>query len=1119
MKKGPNRDSKDLSNNYNTDYLKSTFSDFQDALYFIDPNTNLEEWLVCLSAGKTLFSDSAKSILEDWSKQGSKFIKSEFNSHWKTAQVGNGFVISFFTKAKSYGWNPKKADFTNTIRRIKTQSTPQQTEKPKQNNELLKRWENAKPCTSHVYLDKKGVKPYSLRVNEQGHLLIPSYSDDGLLTGLQWINDVARKQFYKGSDRANPSFHTIQGDSSQGRIFVEGYANGSKIHSITGRTIIVCFDAGMIPKVAKAIGKPDDVVFADNDIKAKDLSILLDSLNSYGTGHKKAYESGLDFYLPTVRGADACDMSESDILALLKKPPVSKLPLLDVYKINSHVHGDKTLDQLFKAVEKETDYKALCELCAAIAHKMTLQTPHVYRVIDIYGQLYDATVGRLSPIQLDFILQRALKDLVRRKDMALDLVKVQSWGKHKAKRVNTLEGLKPEYKGLIIVNAPTGTKKTQIIGNEFIQYAKNKNKLSMSLAHRVSLIADMCNRLKLDSYSDQDRHTIEGVEHLGMCVHSMSKQIFKNFNKRTSHVFIDEVSQVIRSLADSTLEKSQKGQQIFLELKQVIREAECVVVCDASIDQTTIDFLEQCRPNEQFQVFEVLPFNEGKVATICPTESDLLDIAAMKLAEGQGVWIATDSAKWGQSIINSAILEHCENKILIDADSKKLDPKVQAFLANPDEESKKYDLVIASPTISSGVSINHERFAVVAGYFTGYSITPTDAYQMESRVRSAKEFYLCLPTTAHKDNGEQSTIAGTEKIYESENRHYIANDFETLHANIRHKEEQAKLAFSASLLWILEQKKFTLKRSISSKSIYEELRKAEKANQKQLIIDQLINASCISEDEAKELERQSIIDKDLLIAIKAFKIKQGLGYHYTYQLTEQDLELNPSDFRRLNALLGLTSAKNDSDLDTTVQKFDDQRTKACQEIFKNLNRDSTFNLEDAQQIMAYVIQHRFRFSRLGLLPKSYGRIYRNKKGQIFTPKFKIGMRQFNEILSRFGIRTERTKESKNNDSNRLQLTDVVKSVSLLGFNIITNSESETKTSRDNIYKIDSMSWDQALEHARRIASKEAMKPIQVIQQIRHEIALEADLEPINDSPYDSSSVIDPIFIPIHSKYG
>ena len=593
MKKAPTDQSKDFQQNYSIDYLKATLSEFENALYYIDSNTNLYEWIACLSAGKTLFGHTAKSILEDWSKQSSKFNRAKFNSHWKGARQSNSFVISFFNKAKSYGWNPKESNFTNTPRQVIAERTPKQAEKPKQNDELLARWNNAKLCNSHKYLDRKRVKPYNLKVNDQGLLLIPSYSIDGVLTGLQWIDETGRKQFYKGSDRSNPSFHTIHGDSSQGRIFVEGYANGSKIHGITGKTIIVCFDAGMIPKVAKAIGQPNDVVFADNDIRAKDESILLDSFNSYGTGHKKAYESGLNFYLPVLRGADACDMPDDEILNLLSKDPVSKLPLLDIHKINSHLHHEKTLEKLFESVKIETDYQTICELCASIAHRMTLQAPHVYRVIDIYGQLYDATVGRLNPIQLDRILERALRDLQPREKIALEHVKVESWEKHKATRVQTLEGLQPEYKGVVIVNSPTGTKKTQWIGKEFINHAKRHDKTSMSLAHRVSLIADMCNRLELDSYKEQDRSTIEGVEHLGICLHSLSKPTFKHFNSRVSHLFIDEVSQVIRSLTDSNLEKSQKGQQVCLELKKIIRQVECVVVCDASIDQDTLKFFDQ----------------------------------------------------------------------------------------------------------------------------------------------------------------------------------------------------------------------------------------------------------------------------------------------------------------------------------------------------------------------------------------------------------------------------------------------------------------------------------------------------------------------------------------------
>lgn len=1103
MKKAPYQmnDKKPLDKAHcNTDYLKSTLSDFQDALYYIDSNTDLEEWLVCLSAGKTLFGHNSKSILEDWSKQGSQYNKAKFNSHWKGAKSSKGFVISFFNKAKSYGWNPNQKGFTCTARPIN--STPKATEQPKQNNELLTRWNNAKPCSSHKYLDGKGVKPYNLKVNDQGFLLIPSYSTEGFLTGLQWIDEIGRKQFYKGSDRSSASYHTIHGDSSQGRIFVEGYANGSKLHSITGKTIIVCFDAGMIPKVAKAIGQPNDVVFADNDIRTKDQTILLDNFNSYGTGHKKAYESGLNFYLPMVRGADACDMAEDEILNLLNEKPISTLPLIDIYKINSHLHSRKTKDQLFKALLNERDYQTICELCASIAHNMMLQVPHVYRVIDIYAQLFDSTVGRLNPIQLDMIIKRALKDSIHREDIALSLVKVKSWGRHKANRVKTLENLNPTYKGVIIVNSPTGTKKTQLMGRGIINEAKQKNKVSLSLAHRVSLIADVCNNLKVDSYKDQDKNSIESVEHLGMCMHSMTKSIFRSFNNRVTHLFIDEVSQVVRSIADTNLEKDKKAQAICVELKKVIKQAECVVACDASIDQATLSFLEECRPNEQFQIFEILPFNENKVATTLQNESELLDLVAREIAEGKGVWLTTDSANWGKSVIDSVVLNHCENKIFIDAESKKTDPNVKAFLENPNEESKKYDLVIASPTISSGVSINHDQFPIVAGYFTGYSVTPTDAYQMLGRVRKAKDFYLCLSDRGYVNIGEQSHILGTEKIFEVENKTFKASNFEKLHADIRHKEEQSKFDFSASLLWILKQKRFTLKRGVLCRDIYDEIRQIEKAEQKQLIIDQLTNAPCISEDQLKDLESQSILNKDELIAIKAFKIKQSLGYHYTHQLTKQDLELNPNDFNRFNALRNLTTASNDSDLDTTVRKFDDERAKACQEVFKHLKADSTFTLEDAQKIMAYLIQHRFRFVRLGLLPKSYGRIYRNKKNEMTTHNFKMGVRQFNEILSRFGIKTERTKESKKNDSNRLQLTDEVKMSHFEGLLYISNSESETKSGRDNIYKVNSTVWEDTVRHADRLASKKAMKPLLFIQNMRAELKLEFNIDAINDSPYE-----------------
>ena len=763
------------------------------------------------------------------------------------------------------------------------------------------------------------------------------------------------------------------------------------------------------------------------------------------------------------------------------------------------VYSGLTKAKLIAKLETETEEQGILELSLELANKLSLSYPHVYSKAGIYKTIENATQGKLKPEILDSIITRAFYNVEKRHRNALELVKVNSWGKHTVETVETLHGVNIAYSGLIIVNAPTGYKKTEVILKHAVEYAKQHDKLSVSIAHRVSLIADLCKRLGLQSYDEikEDKTLASVAEAVGMCVHSAAHKSLKPFISKVSHVFIDEISQVIRCLADSTL-KRHKANAIYDTLRQLIAEAECVIVADANIDQMTLNFLESCRPNETFTVIEVLPVDQGKKVRFCTDENYLLYEVARRLAEGEKVWIATDSKAWAESIIASGMLAHAENMLLIDADTKEIDPKVQAFLENPNEESKKYDLIFASPTISSGVSINHNQFDFVAGYFSGKSVSPADAYQMLGRVRQCLDYMIYLPAKSYSYHGEKSVINGIDEIYQQDNRHLKVNDFANLYQSIITEHENALLAFSESLLWILESKKITIERftgmanHAESEYALKTIRSLLNDERKQLLID----APCITEEQAKQIDKKDLKTAEDLNALKALKIKISLGYAHTHKLTESDLALNPADLKRFNAFRGLTTVYDESAENPLSQQFNDQRAKAYKEILGNLKPDSTFGRDEITAIMSYVVQHRFRFALLGIVSAKLGRIYRDKKGNVKPCTFssqKEMTQEFLEIIKRLGLRTKdaRTKESKNTNASRLQLSDNVKSVSQVVFNTISNSSSETKTARENLYQLDASAWDTITTHADRLVIKKGLKPLLRVQEIRKEIALQA----------------------------
>ena len=112
-------------------------------------------------------------------------------------------------------------------------------------------WAAGKPCSSHPYLTRKGVKSYGLRVDSAGRLLIPLYDLDGNLRGVQRIDASGEKRFTFGTDREGPTHFLIgQLEGAQIVAVVEGYATGATVHQATGWPVVVAFDAGGLEKMA-----------------------------------------------------------------------------------------------------------------------------------------------------------------------------------------------------------------------------------------------------------------------------------------------------------------------------------------------------------------------------------------------------------------------------------------------------------------------------------------------------------------------------------------------------------------------------------------------------------------------------------------------------------------------------------------------------------------------------------------------------------------------------------------------------------------------------------------------------------------------------------------------------
>ena len=160
----------------------------------------------------------------------------------------------------------------------------------------------AKPApTNHPYLNRKGIQPHGLRVDDDGRLIVP-VTIDGTITSIQSIDGTGAKLFQMGGAVKGGSY--VIGDLSAAAtiLICEGFATGASLHEDTGLPVAIAFSAGNLTPVAEQLRQQFPtaviVICGDHDVN--------------GTGQREASKaanavSGLVVF-PEIEGYDFNDV-------------------------------------------------------------------------------------------------------------------------------------------------------------------------------------------------------------------------------------------------------------------------------------------------------------------------------------------------------------------------------------------------------------------------------------------------------------------------------------------------------------------------------------------------------------------------------------------------------------------------------------------------------------------------------------------------------------------------------------------------------------------------------------------------------------------------------------------
>jgi Origin of replication binding protein len=306
---------------------------------------------------------------------------------------------------------------------------------------------------------------------------------------------------------------------------------------------------------------------------------------------------------------------------------------------------------------------------------------------------------------------------------------------------------------LSCVRSPKGTGKTELI-THIVNNELGSDEKALILVHRVALSLSTQGRIGGTQYRESPEAT-NNSQVLHLCVNSLVHLDPKAWSN-IGVVVIDELEQVLKHIAGDTCKSTRN--QIRAKLKYVLTKAKRVLILDADLTDRGVETIQAVAgiPNEETETvlntFEV----EGKQYFELPDMPTVIGLAQQHLDKGERVVILCNTKRGAGLVFKDLGSEG----LLITRDTSG-DPEQKAFLTSPNTCVEKYNLIVGSPSITTGISIDEPIDAVflVANRFDG--LDDNDLRQALGRVRKPKWGYFFIEQPQHGSAPDIESVVET----------------------------------------------------------------------------------------------------------------------------------------------------------------------------------------------------------------------------------------------------------------------------------------------------------------------------------------------------------------------
>ncbi|MEA5573476.1 plasmid replication protein, CyRepA1 family [Calothrix sp. UHCC 0171] len=336
----------------------------------------------------------------------------------------------------------------------------------------------------------------------------------------------------------------------------------------------------------------------------------------------------------------------------------------------------------------------------------------------------------------------------------------------------------PDTERLIVLKSAKGTGKTEWLTGE-VAKAHEQNRRVLIITHRIQLGEALCDRFGVNYVTEvRDSGTGDFLGY-GVCIDSLHHQSQARFNPNDWYndtVIIDECDQVFWHLLNSGTEVQKRRVSVLKNLKSLIQNVLSsphgkIYLASADVSDCDVDYVLSLAGEIKVKPF-VIRNNYQPKSGNCYTYSgsnpqDLIAALDKAIPEGGHHLLCCSAqkakSKWGTQALEERFRRKFPDLRILRIDSESVsDPSHPAFgcIAHLNEILTKYDLVIASPSLETGVSIDiKSHFSAVWGIFQGVQ-SANSVRQMLARLRENVDRHIWVRSSGIGMVGNGSTSVG-----------------------------------------------------------------------------------------------------------------------------------------------------------------------------------------------------------------------------------------------------------------------------------------------------------------------------------------------------------------------